>query len=223
MKKIIGIGILFFIVIQANAQLVDGGVVVNVKLQKQLMLNQKMRLLSESFFRKNYRKQKELYDKINRDMTKVLAVHNFIYKNLSNVNEALKQGKKLKYLWSYVKEISENGKKLAKISVKKPQYAILRAEVLYKLLQESWDLSTEVSTVILRENKDFLIDPYDREILIEKMLDKARMINGYILYLIHTLETANRIAYLEQIPVLGDYVSLDRHIVEDIIKQWKNL
>ncbi len=206
--------------INYNDLAIDGGVVWNIKLFKQLAINNVARMGSEQIFQENYQKQQELYRKIKRDMTKVLTVHNFIYENMSKVNATLRHGKKLAYFWSYVQDINKNGKKLIQLTMNKPQYAVLRFEVFNGLLNECLGLSREVGNVILKEGKDFLIDPYDREILIEKMLDKARMINGYILYLITQLEVANRISYLEQIPILQNWISADKTIVEDIMYKW---
>ncbi len=223
MKKLLCIGILFFMVFQMKAQKVDYGVAINYKLLLQLTANQGVRMTSEYAYQENYKKQTKLYEKINKDVVKVLAVHDFIYKKLSTVNKLLKQGKKLKYFWFYVQDIKKNGAKLMKITKDNPKYAVLLTGTYNELLQQCLGLSSDVSSVILRENKDFLIDPYDREILIEKMLDKARLINGYILYLITRLEQAVHIAYLKQIPILKDWISLDNAIVEEIMWKWKIL
>lgn len=52
---------------------------------------------------------------------------------------------------------------------------------------------------ILNEDKDFLIDAMDREMLIEKVFNRVRNINGNILYIILRLEDAKKIPYLYQV------------------------
>ncbi len=223
MKKLLCVGILFLVVFQPKAQDVDYGIAINYKLLMQLTENQSVRMMSEEAYQRNYKKQRKLYEKINEDVGKVLAVHEFIYNKLSTVNKLLIQGKKLKYFWFYMEDIKKNGNKLMKLTTANPKYAVLLTDTYNELLQQCLVLSTEVSSSILKEGKDFLIDPYDREILIEKMLDKARMINGYILYLITRLEEVIHIAYLKQIPILKNWISLDNAIVEDIMLKWKIL
>ena len=44
-------------------------------------------------------------------------------------------------------------------------------------------LKKEVADEIMKEDNDFLMDPYDRQILLNKILDRAREINGTILYI----------------------------------------
>jgi hypothetical protein len=63
-------------------------------------------------------------------------------------------------------------------------------------------LQQEVTQDILNENKDFLMDAMDREMLIEKIFTRVRNINGNILYIILRLENAKKIPYLYQVPVL---------------------
>ena len=76
---------------------------------------------------------------------------------------------------------------------------------------------------IMNENKDFLMNAYDRDLLIEKMLARARAIDGWILYINIILKTAKNRPYLYQIPVLQDYINLDRILVQDIITKYRNL
>lgn len=214
---------LFFCLFKANAQAFDYGIGFNYKLFLQLGKNQTVRVGSEKLYQNNFKEQRKLYDNVNKNLVQVIVVHDHIYKQLSNVHSALKQGKKLEYFYQYIGKISKNTKKMLVLSKKNPQYAILFTKTYNQLLKEGTTLIQEVNNTILKEGNDFLIDPYDREIIIEKMLDKARMINGYLLLLINKLEIANKIAYIKQIPILKNYYSLDKTIVEHIINQWKNI
>ena len=74
---------------------------------------------------------------------------------------------------------------------------------------------------ILNEDKDFLIDAMDREMLIEKVFTRVRNINGNILYIILRLENAKKIPYLYQVPVLRNYVNIDKAIVGEIIQKYR--
>ncbi len=222
MKRLIYL-FLFFCLFKANGQAFDYGVGFNYKLFLQLGKNQTVRVGSEKLFQKNFKEQRELYDKVNKNLVQVIVVHDHIYKQLSNVHSALKQGKKLEYFYKYIGKIHKNTKKMLVLSRKNPQYAILFTKTYNALLKQGTELFSEVNNAILKEGNDFLIDPYDREILIEKMLDKARLINGYMLYLITRLEEVVHIAYLKQIPILKDWISLDNAIVEDIMWKWKIL
>jgi hypothetical protein len=82
-------------------------------------------------------------------------------------------------------------------------------------------LKQEVTQDILNEDKDFLIDAMDREMLIEKVFNRVRNINGNILYIILRLENAKKIPYLYQVPVLRNYVNIDKAIVGRLFRNTK--
>ena len=198
MKKIIFF-CLILNVISARGQTV----VVNDKLIAQLTKNQAVRLTSNEGFLKSYEKQKQLYDDINKKITQVVAIQEFIYDKLSKVNQTIKQGKQLKYLYKYLGEVGEHSGKMLKLTAKYPQYAIKEE--------------------ILREDSDLLIDPYDREVLISRIFDRVRILHANVMYINLMLERGKDTPYIYQIPHLGWYVNMDKSIVEDIMRKYQYL
>lgn len=82
------------------------------KLLSQITVNHGVRLVSEQTFLDSYKKQKELYDEINNKITQVIAIQEYIYQQLKNVNSALTQSKKLIYLYQYLGRIVNNSNKI---------------------------------------------------------------------------------------------------------------
>ncbi len=199
------------------------GIGINDRLLVQITANQGVRLASNEAFRKSYEKQKELYEDANKKMTQVVAIHEFIYQNLANINSAIRNGKQLLYFYGYCESIVKHSQEMLKLTAARPEYAILLTKYYIQIIQESALLKQEMVSDILNENKDFLMNSYDRDLLIEKMLARARAIDGWILYITIMLKTAKNRPYLEQIPVLQDYVSLDRLLVQDIVTKYKNI
>lgn len=195
-------------------------VVINEKLLAQLTKNQAVRLSSDKLFFNSYEKQKQLYDDIKGKITQVVAIQQYIYDKLTNVNLAIKQGKQLQYLYQYFGEIAQNSGEMLSLSSKNPEYAILLSKYYVFITDEGLKLKKEVTEEILRESNDFLMDPYDREILLRKIFDRARLINGTILYINLVLKNAKQTPYIYQIPVLSNYVNLDKMIVKDIIMKY---
>ncbi|SHK66773.1 hypothetical protein SAMN05444371_3275, partial [Epilithonimonas mollis] len=50
---------------------------------------------------------------------------------------------------------------------------------------------------------------------------RVRIIHGNILYIILRLENAKKIPYLYQVPVVRNYINVDRSIVGDIMTKYK--
>jgi hypothetical protein len=64
--------------------------------------NHGVRMGSEQAFLNSYEKQKQLYDDIKNKTAQVIAIQEYIYQQLKNVNSALTQSKKLIYLYQYL-------------------------------------------------------------------------------------------------------------------------
>ena len=79
--------------LKLNAQTV----VYNDKLLMQLTKNQAVRLASNESYLNSYEKQKKTYDEIKQKIAQVVAIQEYIYEKLTNINSAIKQGKQLYY------------------------------------------------------------------------------------------------------------------------------
>ncbi|PQA94958.1 hypothetical protein SAMN05421796_101751 [Chryseobacterium piscicola] len=217
MKKILSFVALTIFGITVKSQ----QVVINDKLLVQLTKDHAVRLASEQAFLNSYEKQKELYDDIKQKTAQVIAIKEYIYQQLKNVNSALTQSKKLIYLYQYLGKIVTNSNKMLDLSAQHPEYAVLVSKYYAEIGKQTMKLKQEVTQDILNENKDFLMDASDREMLIEKVFTRVRNINGNILYINLRLENAKNIPYLYQVPVLRNYLNIDRAIVGDIIIKYK--
>ena len=219
MKKIVIFGLLTFFGILIKSQ----QIVFNDKLFAQMTKDHAVRLASEQTFLSSYEKQKQLYDDIKNKTAQVIAIQEYIYQQLKNVNSALTQSKKLIYLYQYLGKVVNNSNRMLDLSAQHPEYGILVSKYYFEIGNQAMKLKQEVSQDILNENKDFLMDASDREMLIEKVFTRVRNINGNILYIILRLENAKKIPYLYQIPKLRNYINIDRAIVGDIITKYKYL
>ncbi|WP_417430041.1 hypothetical protein [Halpernia sp.] len=195
-------------------------VVFNDKLLIQISKNQAVRLASNESFLNSYEKQKKLYDDVNQKITQVVAIQQFIYDKLTNVNAAIKQGKQLYYLSHTFVQIGQNANEVLSLTTQNPQYAILLNRYYIAATQELIKMQTELVNDILREDADFLMDPFDRQAVIQKLSTRANMINGYLVCIRIRLKNARKIPYIYQIPTISTYVNLDRAIVKNIMQNY---
>ncbi|MFN3773449.1 hypothetical protein [Cloacibacterium normanense] len=198
-------------------------VVFNEKLYFQLTKNQAVRIQSNQLFFNSYEKQRKLYDEINQKILQAVAIQDYIYKQLTNVNYAIKQSKQMYYVYQNLGKISKNSEKMLSLSTKHPEYAVLLTRYYNQITLESLKLKNELSEEILKEAHDFLIDPYDRQMLINNIFMRLRIINGAILYINLRLENGNKTPYLYQVPRINNYVNIDRSIIKDIVYKYKLL
>ena len=213
--------ITFLIIVFLGITVKSQQIVINDKLLAQITKHHAVRLASEQTFLDSYEKQKQLYVDVKNKTAQVIAIQEYIYQQLKNVNSALTQSKKLIYLYQYLGKIVTNSNKMLDLSVQHPEYSVLISKYYIEIGKQTMKLQQEVTQDILNEDKDFLMDAMDREMLIEKIFTRVRNINGNILYINLRLENAKKIPYLYQVPVLRNYINIDKAIVGDIITKYK--
>ena len=218
MKKLLIISV---VVYGASLQLRAQTVVYNDKLLAQLTKNQAVRLASNESYLNSYEKQKKTYDDINQKIAQIVAIQEYIYDKLTNVNSAIRQGKQLYYLSKTFAQIGINANDVLSMTAQHPEYAILLNRFYIGATQELLKMQSELTNDILHEENDFLMDPYDRQELIQNLSTKAQMINGYLICIKIRLKNAKKTPYIYQIPTINTYVNLDRMIVKGIIEKYK--
>ncbi|WP_233740500.1 hypothetical protein [Halpernia humi] len=195
-------------------------VVYNDKLLMQLTKNQAVRLASNESYLNSYEKQKKTYDEIKQKIAQVVAIQEYIYDKLTNINSAIKQGKQLYYLSKTFVQIGINANDVLSLTAQHPEYAILLNRFYIGATQELLKMQSELTNDILHEENDFLMDPYDRQVLIQNLSTKAQMVNGYLICIKIRLKNARKTPYIYQIPTINTYVNLDRAIVKNIMTNY---
>ena len=76
---------------------------------------------------------------------------------------------------------------------------------------------------IIEKNKKLLMDPYDRDELLDNHLSKLQMIYIEILNINNIIEFSSNRAYIYSIPELGTWVEMDKDLTKDIIYKIKNI
>lgn len=200
MKKLLIISV---VVYGASLQLRAQTVVYNDKLLAQLTKNQAVRLASNESYLNSYEKQKKTYDDINQKIAQIVAIQEYIYDKLTNVNSAIRQGKQLYYLSKTFAQIGINANDVLSMTAQHPEYAILLNRFYIGATQELLKMQSELTNDILHEENDFLMDPYDRQELIQNLSTKAQMINGYLICIKIRLKNAKKTPYIYQIPTIN--------------------
>jgi hypothetical protein len=110
----------------------------------QLTKNQTVRLASNESFLTSFEKQRKAYNDINNKITQAIAIQEYIYQQLVNVNYAIKQGKQLIYVYNYFGEIAQNLEELRKLTTKNLQYAPLLGRYYYHIAEECLKLKKKL-------------------------------------------------------------------------------
>lgn len=213
--------VIFFFCITIFGKINAQQMVYNDKLLFQLFKNQSVRQTSMTSFENIFKKQKEIYEDAEKNLAKVIFIQEHIYKQLYNVNSLFKQGQKVKYIKHYLTDIVTNGEKMIRLSSKYPQHSVWLKKYYSNIFTQITLLEKQVFEVLLKPNKELLLDAYDRDILIENIFHRLRQINISILAVNNIIDFSMSRPYIYSIPKIGDYVSMDKRIIEDIISKYK--
>lgn len=212
----------FLILALARLKAQGAAVVVNDKLLEQISKNQVVRLGSNEALRSSVESQKKAYSEISSTLTQIISIQEYLYQQLYEVNSLLLSGKQLEYFYWYLEQISSKSGELLLLSSKAPQHAVLLSGYYTTILKQSYSLQEELVSTVLKKDVDLLLNSYDRQVLLEKLLSRARSIHGYLLYLILRLKSAQSRPALNQIPALEAYINLDKQIVKSLLSRYRS-
>jgi hypothetical protein len=198
-------------------------IVHNEKLFSQITKNQAVRLASNESILNSYEKQKKIYDEVNKKLIQIVAIQDFIYSNLVNIKMGIKQGKSIKYLLEIFREIGKNGKDMIELTVKHPEYAVLFNQYHINAGTQLMEMEAEFRNEIMREDQDFLMDPYQRQQILRNLYTRASLINGNLIYIKLLMKDRKKVPYIYQIPAIGNYINLDKGIVLHIMQQYNGI
>ncbi|MCO7354033.1 hypothetical protein [Riemerella anatipestifer] len=210
---------LFFLLI--GVSIYSQQVVINDRLLAQLQKNQIARVNSEKTFLSSYSKQKEIYDNAKKKVAQIVAIQEYIYNQLKNVNSVFRQGKQITYIWKEFNDIVNDSKVILSYNTKYPQYSVF----LLKAYEEIWIRLIRIKSYIeqeaLKEENDFIMDSYDRDKILIRISDELRGLRAGTYGIIMYFQRAKKTPYLLHIREIKSYVNVDKMIVQDIIRKTK--
>ncbi|MDY3319481.1 hypothetical protein PG637_08755 [Riemerella anatipestifer] len=210
---------LFFLLI--GVSIYSQKVVINDRLLAQLQKNQIARVSSEKTFLSSYSKQKEIYDNAKKKVAQIVAIQEYIYNQLKNVNSIFRQGKQITYIWKEFNDIVNDSKVILSYNTKYPQYSVF----LLKAYEEIWIRLIRIKSYIeqeaLKEENDFIMDSYDRDKILIRISDELRGLRAGTYGIIMYFQRAKKTPYLLHIREIKSYVNVDKMIVQDIIRKTK--
>lgn len=192
----------------------------NDKLLIQLSKNQGVRLTSNQLFLSNLRSQNEYYTSAKQKATQIMFIHDYIYDKLRNIHRNISQGKKLFYTLQYMDNIVQSSRELIEHTGQDPVIGAMLTTYYTHIIEEALSLQQILQSEILKEEDGFLMDAYDREILIDKIYTKVKGINSKMRYLSILIEARANKPLIYQMPLIGNYAIIDREMVMSIMQRW---
>ena len=220
MKKLITLlFILLFKISNVNAQQYYQ-LYYNLEMQAHVTANHGVRIASEKLYQKSYENQQENMEVARDKVVQVVAMKNQIYSQLRNINSYLKQGKQVENMYYDFQRLIGNLNKMITLSTQNPQYAILITRFYEKIYVHSAEIYQSVAEEFQKEDKDYLMDSYDRQAILNKIHREINALNGWTVHINNYLSKAKKKPYFRHIKAFDQWYIQDRAIIKRIITNY---
>lgn len=220
MKKYLLILPILFFYLKANAQNPYVQLYYNPQLVAQLTANQSVRVVSEKTFQNSYGKMQDLYEDANEKLVQVIAIKQQIYRTLSNVNQGLKQGKKVQYIYEDFQKLLAASGDMLELASEYPQYAVFTTKANQAIYTNATELYQLISEQALKEDQKWLMDSMERWNFLNEIHSRIRVMLGYCRSIIHYIENAKYKSYFRHFQALDAWCQQDSALVREILLRY---
>lgn len=117
-------------------------------------------------------------DDINLNISSVVLVQTIIHQSLTQVNQALKTGIGALQVGNLVSEIVAEGNNILTMARQNPATLLFAEDVARQLRTRGINLAAEVSSFILRDGRDVMMDFEKRDALMRKVILELRVMRA---------------------------------------------
>lgn len=192
--------------------------VINEELLIQLQKNNIQRIITDTYVRNNIKKTNESYSKIEQHYAKIAIVKEAILKSLTNVENAMKNGKQVKDILKTLNLAIKEFNKLVKYdSLINFDFLIMKAKYVNKYKADMLDYILEMNQEVLKVKKGYLMDYQARQLFLDKIQSRVNQIYIRTKALSMLFDNYKRLNYLHRNATLSFYVNQDLNKFNSII------
>jgi len=162
-------------------------------------------------------------DNLNTNAGSVVLAQDMIYRGLSNVNSALKDGLEVKYMAFIVADIISYINQSTALVKDDPFLLVFANNIGAEMRRRSLALVSEVSGFVLKEGGNVLADYNARDELLHKVVTQLQIIDGLAYGAWRAMFWARQQGLVKSLNPFRDFINHDRDYVNQIILNAKYL
>lgn len=160
---------------------------------------------------------------VNLNAASVVTAQELIYSGLSNVNRALRNGLMLKSMYSTCDQILNYSTAMVEIGRKEPYLLLFAEDMAREVALRSGRLITEVSSFVLKQGENVLMDYNARDELMKRISDELHIISGLCYGAWRAMYWTSQRGIIRELNPFGGFIHSDKRMVEDILLKAKYL
>jgi len=160
---------------------------------------------------------------IHLNAVSVVTAQELIYSGLSNVNGALRNGLMLQSMYRTCDQIILYSTAMVEMGRKEPYLLLFAEDMAREVTMRSGRLITEVSSFVLKQGENVLMDYNARDELMKRISDELHIISGLCYGSWRAMYWTRQRGIIRALNPFAGFMNSDQRMVEDILLKAKYL
>ncbi|RDC54333.1 hypothetical protein DU508_21670 [Pedobacter chinensis] len=182
-----------------------------------------MRLTTENTHTGYLSTIKQQLDDINLNVSSVVLVQDIIRGSLIEVNQVLKTGIMARQVGSLATEIVSESNYMLDLAANDPHLLLFAEDVARQLKNRGINLVSEVSSFVLREGENVLMDFDKRDLLLKKVILELQVMRALVYSLGRSMYWAKQAGLLRSLNPYQGFINQDKRKVDELLLNLKFL
>ncbi|WP_316851283.1 hypothetical protein [Pedobacter agri] len=153
----------------------------------------------------------------------LVLTEELIYRSLTQVDQGMKSILAVKEISTLIGEIFSETNQMIAFASKHPHLLLFAEQVSSQLRQRGAALVEDVSSVVLYEKSDLLLNFEKRDALLKKISLELRVIRVLVYSMRKSMYWASQRSLFSQLNPFRNFINIDRQLVLKIINNYKTL
>ncbi|MET0573992.1 MAG: hypothetical protein ABWZ79_21415 [Pedobacter agri] len=153
----------------------------------------------------------------------LVLTEELIYRSLTQVDQGMKSILAVKEISTLIAEIFSETNQMIAFASKHPHLLLFAEQVSSQLRQRGAALVENVSSVVLSEKSDLLLNFEKRDALLKKISLELRVIRALVYSMRKSMYWASQRSLFSQLNPFRNFINIDRQLVLKIINNYKTL
>jgi hypothetical protein len=185
--------------------------------------NGAVRQAAEATNHRYYDKVNDNLEKIQLNASTIILAQDMIFRSLSNVNSALRNGRMVLAMSNQVERIVTYSNYMVNAAKEEPYLLLFAEQSAQEVKTRSLALITDVSEVILKEGENMMMDYNARDELLKKVSRELSILAGLTYSGYSMMMSAKRAGVLKRLNPYSGYINQDVNLAGDIARKFEYL
>jgi hypothetical protein len=210
-----------FILLPAITGVKAQRVVVHTDLIPRMQANTEYKIMMNKRYEDKLNQVKEDRENTLAYGTTIEQVQRRVFNSLTNVDDALRNGKTVLYISKKIPQIFANLTEAAQLAAGKPYLTTIAADYAQVITERAVKLQHYLSSYVLTDDPRVLINPTDRAKFVHEVYQNIQIIDAMSGSLVRIFKMYNLQDAVNKVIPVEMYMNVDKTLIQDIIKKVK--